>query len=563
MIHQDRNLSEPYGERGISLAKRKRFVSLRIKLVITLALAIIVASLVFVVSREVGDFLVWRYYLDEETRQEREEDYIRDFQRYVTNNKLLTTDSDRINGWSAGGFVEMIFYKDSTLIYAPEWFERMENEKTDTETIEQLGDETTGETLAENNTGSESADTNETDIAEATESGADTETDIESDTSESDSSETVSSESDSSYSETSQSDTDNSSPPIENDWISGDRGFKQYLSEEERAEYMQRLKSILDGNQKLRPVEFVDGTLLVSVVDYTEEFVYGIVFAISLLAALSVLLLIMVINFTGMATRINRLAHKVKLVGSGNLDLAIKVDGNDEITSLANDVNSMRNAVVDNMIKEKKAWETNAELITALSHDVRTPLTVMLGYLDLLEFQNSDPMEEEYIALCKDNALKLKRLSDDMFSYFTVFGKNELDSQLFTAHKADFIAQMIAEHEILIIENGGCIVFEGELPDVTLKLDTVYFGRVIDNVFSNINKYADLSSPITIRSALNDTTLILEFENKIKENDDRAESNRIGLKTCSRIMGQLGGLFEHSSDNGAFVVRIELPVADE
>lgn len=512
------------------------------------------SALVFVVAKEAGDFLVWRYYLDEETKQERGEQYIKDFQSYVTSNKLLTTDSDKISSWSGSRYMEMIFYKDSTLIYAPEWFERMENESVNEDASEQTGDVGTDETLA----GSDAvgSDLSETAPSETLESSS--ATDFETDDAES-----VSSESDSSESASSASDTDVNIPPVENGWFSGDRGFMQYLSEEERAEYTQRLKNILDGNQKLRPVEFVDGTLLVSVVDYTEEFVYSIVFAIALLAALSVLLLIMVINFTRMATRINRLANKVRLVESGNLELTIKADGNDEISALANDVNSMRNSVVDNMIKEKRAWETNTELITALSHDVRTPLTVMLGYLDLLDIQSSDPAEEEYIAACKENALKLKRLSDDMFSYFTVFGKNELDSELFTSHKAEFIGQMIAEHEILIIENGGCVVLEGELPDVVIRLDAVYFGRVIDNVFSNINKYADFSEPITVRCSLADRVLRLEFANKIKEGDDRAESNRIGIKTCIRIMEQLGGRFEHVSENGTFVSVIELPTVEE
>lgn len=521
---------------------------------------------VFVVSKEAGDFLVWRYYLDEETKQEREEQYIKDLQSYVTSNKLLTTDSDKIGAFGGSRYMEMIFYKDSTLIYAPEWFERMENESGDGETLAQSGEESLGETFASSDTAG--ADTDGWADGEGLESGSDNATEGEggsedSESAEGGSAESNSSESDSSESASEDSDTEKVAPPAENDWFSGDRGFKQYLSEEERAEYMQRLKNILDGNQKLSPVEFVDGTLLVSVVDYTEEFVYQIVFVVALLAALSVLLLIMVFNFTRMATRINRLANNVKLVESGNLDLTIKSDGNDEITALANDVNSMRNAVVDNMIKEKKAWETNAELITALSHDVRTPLTVMLGYLDLLDIQNGDPTDGEYIAACKENALKLKRLSDDMFSYFTVFGKNELEPELFTLHKAEFIGQMIAEHEILIIENGGCIAFEGELPDVNIRLDAVYFGRVIDNVFSNINKYADFSDPIVIRLHLDDGMLVLEFKNKIKDSDERAESNRIGIKTCVRIMEQLGGRFEHFSEGESFVSKVVLPIAHE
>lgn len=544
------------------MAKRKRFVSLKIKLVISLAIALAVSSLVFVGAKEFGDFLVWRYYLDEETKQERAERYVKDFQDYVTAEKLLTTDSSKINSWSAGGFVEMMFYKDSTLIYAPEWFEKMESESIAESLSESLG-ESADESLGGEMVGDGEMDESVAESGDgAVESNASTEN-VTEEPLESGSEETGSESEIGSGSGTDSEESSIVAPPTENGWLSGDRGFMQYLSEEDKAAYSQRLKDILEGNNTMRPVEFVDGTLLVSVVDYTEEFLYAIVFSVSLLAALFVLLFIMIVNFTDMATRINRLANSVKLVERGNLDLTIKVAGNDEISALASDVNSMRNAVVDNMTKEKKAWETNAELITALSHDVRTPLTVMMGYLDLLELQNSDPSEGEYISACKENAMKLKVLSDDMFSYFTVFGKNEIDPESFIDHEADFVRQMIAEHEILFIENGGGIVWENELPDVTLRLETVYFGRVIDNIFSNINKYAELSTPVVIRSAVSDGMLTIEFKNKIKENDDRAESNRIGIKTCIRIMEQLGGSFDHRAENGTFTATISLPIVEK
>ena len=57
--------------------------------------------------------------------------------------------------------------------------------------------------------------------------------------------------------------------------------------------------------------------------------------------------------------------------------------------------------------------------------------------------------------------------------------------------------------------------------------------------------------------------LVLEFKNKIKDSDERAESNRIGIKTCVRIMEQLGGRFEHFSEGESFVSKVVLPIAHE
>ena len=325
------------------MSKKKLFISLKSKLILVLAFAILISAVVFVSCKQIGDFLVWKYYLDEETKQERAEEYIKDFQKYVTSKKLSIYDSKKIAAWSGGNYVDMIVYKDKSLVYAPEWF------------------------------------------------------------------------------------VDSSNPQ---DYFSGDRNFEQYLTEEARTAYLERLEDILDENSDLSSVYFVDGTLLVRVVDYTEDFVYNLVFAAALLLALIVLLIIMIVNFSATASRIKRLAKNVRLVEGGDLGRTIAIGGHDELSALADDVNSMRNAVVDNMTKEQQAWMANAELITAMSHDIRTPLTVMLGYLELMEMQKSE-VDAEYVAACKDNALRLKRLSDDMFSYFLVFGKKDaLDGEM-------------------------------------------------------------------------------------------------------------------------------------
>ena len=541
------------------MSKKKIFVSLNIKLIIVLTVALIVASAVFAGVKELGDFLVWRYYLDEEDRLERADGYIEDFQKYVTDNKLSVKDSSLISSWNAGNYIDMIIYKDSTLFYAPEWFMDFNGDGEESDVAEDSED-LTGETEEAGETeethASTESDDGESDSyleSQDTEALVGGEESVATEALESDSREDSDVETES-LTETGEF--------VDKGWFSGDRGFVQYLTQEARETYLSRVDDILEGNQALTPIYFVDGTLFVMVVDYTEEFLAGLVFAIAIVSALLVLVVIMLVNFSNTTMRIKRLADNVKLVEGGDLEHPIKAEGNDEITALANDVNSMRNSVVDNMSKEKKAWETNAELITAMSHDVRTPLTVMLGYLDLMELQNSDPSSEEYIAACKENAMKLKRLSDDMFSYFLVFGKNEIDLAGIPECPADLIGHMIAEHQLLFDENGYCVKFNGEIPKVMVKIDAVLFGRVIDNIFSNISKYADQNEPVLVSSDFDGACLKLCFENKIKADDDHAESNRIGIKTCIRIMEQLGGSFETRAENERFTVLLTIPATE-
>lgn len=458
------------------MSKKKFFISLKSKLILILILALITAAVVFVTCKQFGDFLVWKYYLDEETKQERAENYIEDFQKYVKNKKLSIHDSKKIAAWSGGNYVDMIVYKDKNLVYAPDWF------------------------------------------------------------------------------------IDSSSPQ---DYFSGDRDFEQYLTEEARTAYLERLEDILDENSDLSSVYFVDGTLLVRVIDYTEDFVYSLVFAAALLLALIVLAIIMILNFSATASRIKRLARDVRLVEGGNLELPIAIRGHDELSSLAEDVNSMRNSVVDTMTKEQQAWKANAELITAMSHDIRTPLTVMLGYLELMEMQEKSNIDSEYVAACKDNALRLKRLSDDMFSYFLVFGKKDaLDGEMIDVG-SEVIEHMLAERVILFEESGFELSYSHDLPSVTISVNLDYLGRVIDNVFANIQKYADLNASVYIESEIKDGNLTLAFRNKIDKSSDRAESNGIGLKTCERIMERMGGSVTVVAESDDYSITLNFPVKEQ
>ena len=347
-------------------------------------------------------------------------------------------------------------------------------------------------------------------------------------------------------------------PFFNNPWISGDRGFEQYLTEEAKINYLKELDDILEGNRELSPVIFVDGTLLVTVVDYTEDFLYVGVLVSALASAVLVLAIIVTFYFAKMTRRINHLAHTVKLVEGGNLDLPITLEGNDEITALAKDVNSMRNSVVDNMTKEKQAWEANSALITAMSHDIRTPLTVILGYLDLIELQNEDPANLEYIAACKENTMRLKAMSDDMFSYFLVFGKQDGEMENASMQSVDILRQMIAEHTLLLVEKGYFFETRDIASDCEVYVDTMYLGRVVGNIFTNLEKYADPTETVKISFENSDGYFAVSFSNAVKQDDTKPESNHIGIKTCEKIMEKMRGSFVFDEKNGKFIAKLIL-----
>ncbi len=505
-------------------------ISIRVKLLIALALSLLLAALLFYLVYEFGSFLVWRYYLGESNKQERAAEYVEELQDYVTKNKLTSDEADKIKSWSDSRYVEFIVYKDSNLIYAPEWFEDFRESESESSDTTESGTEQ-AETVT-----SDSAEGNVGDIVTELSTKNEALTEIESD------SELV---------------TDKT---FYENWFSGDRGFEQYLTEEARKDYIKALDEALGENGALHPVYFVDGTLIVAVVDFTEEVLENVVIAASIVCGLAVVAVIMICYFGTITKRIGLLQKNVRIIEEGDLEHNISQGGNDEISLLARDVGSMRDAIVDNMTRERRAWEANAGLITAMSHDIRTPLTVLLGYIDLIEMQNNGEISSEYIEACRENALRLKNLSDDMFSYFLVFGRSESKTELVSVSVRPLVMQIVSEYTILLSERGYKLESAGEIPDASVKIDERYFRRVLDNIFSNIIKYADGEHSVILGAECDGETLTFSCTNRIRTDKDIPESNGIGLKTCMKMMEEMGGALCVEEGNGSFTVKLSVPM---
>ena len=124
---------------------------------------------------------------------------------------------------------------------------------------------------------------------------------------------------------------------------------------------------------------------------------------------------------------VQTLSRQVRQVSRGDLGMQIQAQTSDEIGQLALDVDAMRLSIIDKLQREEEAWKANSQLITAISHDVRTPLTALMGYLEILADETLSSEERNaYLDICKNNALRLKGLTDELFGFFLVFGKPNL-----------------------------------------------------------------------------------------------------------------------------------------
>ena len=328
-------------------------------------------------------------------------------------------------------------------------------------------------------------------------------------------------------------------------------GSVEYPSEEEMREYA--LASGFVG------VEMADGSAFLSVADFSEYFFRDYAAVLSIVLAMLALALVLTLYFFRVIKRITRLASEVNLVADRDMSHSISIDGRDEISRLSSDVENMRTVILQTLESERRARAANTELVTSMSHDIRTPLTVLIGYLDIMKAYSHDEAMDEYIKSSEKTAMRLKELSDDMFRYLLVFGDSAEPCEIEPYDCATLIEQLLSEHIVLLRENGYDVRFTAEdSADVSILTSAPELMRIIDNMFSNIRKYADRESPVCISMTTKEEMVSISFSNRIAKDSVLAESTGIGLKTCAKIAELISCDFSYTKNDDVFESHIVL-----
>ena len=223
----------------------------------------------------------------------------------------------------------------------------------------------------------------------------------------------------------------------------------------------------------MHPIELSDGTIFAAIAEFSEELYYTISTILSVSVGIVILAVILVLYFRKIIIRIKRLEKDVNIVSHINMSHRITCTGNDEISTLSRNVEDMRHSILDNLEKERAARTANTELITAMSHDIRTPLTVLLGYIDMLKnYEGCDETVKSYVGATESTAMRLKELADDMFKYSLDFGVADSEITLEEYDAKVLMEQMLYEHLILLTESGNNLLTYDRFVSECGKLST-------------------------------------------------------------------------------------------
>lgn len=264
----------------------------------------------------------------------------------------------------------------------------------------------------------------------------------------------------------------------------------------------------------------------------------------------------------------------VRKIKSGELNYQIKVNDKGNLKELSSNINEIGEGLESAIDNELKSERMKSELITNVSHDIRTPLTSIITYVDLLKNEDDESKKQDYIEVIDNKSLRLKVLIDDLFEASKVSSGN-IPINLEQIDLTALLSQGIGEVADRIEENN--LEFKINLPkeEVNIIADGDLLWRAIENLFTNIFKYSLHGSRVYIDVYEDGEDVFLVMKNisayelnisegelmeRFKRGDESrtSEGSGLGLSITESLIDAQKGEFKIEIDGDLFKTTIKL-----
>jgi len=277
---------------------------------------------------------------------------------------------------------------------------------------------------------------------------------------------------------------------------------------------------------------------------------------------------------------IRKLYEAMQSISEGNLNTEVEVIGDDEFSSMAASLNQLAQDIRNLMDKERESERTKNELITNVAHDLRTPLTSIIGYLELLSVGNSLPpeMEKKYIDIAYTKAKRLEKLIEELFG-FTKLNCGKISMKVGQVDIIKLLSQLLEEFYPSFMEKNLVYELRSNVPAKVITADGNLLARLFDNLINNAIKYGADGKRILVDVEADDeivTVSVTNFGYVIPEKDlpllfnkfYRVEHSRsaatggtgLGLAIAKNIVDMHGGDIHVTSDLNGTVFTVKLKV---
>lgn len=277
---------------------------------------------------------------------------------------------------------------------------------------------------------------------------------------------------------------------------------------------------------------------------------------------------------------ISKLSSAIQNISEGDLNTTVEVEGDDEFSTMAVNLNRMVEDIRGLMDKEREAERTKNELITNVAHDLRTPLTSIIGYLELLsgDADIDQEMQKRYIDIAFVKAKRLEKLIEDLFG-FTKLNYGKMSMHVSSVDIVKLLSQLLEEFYPSFADKNLSYELQSNVPAKVITADGNLLARLFDNLINNAIKYGADGKRILVRLHADDsivTVSVINYGYVIPADElplifnkfYRVEQSRstntggtgLGLAIAKNIVDMHGGTIEVTSDLTGTVFTIRLRV---
>lgn len=308
-------------------------------------------------------------------------------------------------------------------------------------------------------------------------------------------------------------------------------------------------------------LEFKDGVLTVEMFGLFEFKHKTFFLTICIIFGTVAFIIIFLALFSRKLKYISEIEKGIDIIKNGSLEYRLEVKGNDELASLAENVNEMSETLLKQVGFEEKVKCQNDSVVAMLSHDIRTPLTSVICYLDLIADCKYDSKEklQLYVKNARTRAYQIRNLTENLFAH-SVEIKHETVKDLKTINAYEFLSQFFFENKYILNDEGFDVNISIDVDrNYSILVDILEIRRVIDNINSNICKYADKKEAVSFTAVVEDNYIKISQTNHILKDTKTVESYGIGLNSCKNIIKNYNGRLEVTQENNIFKIDIYIP----
>ena len=283
-----------------------------------------------------------------------------------------------------------------------------------------------------------------------------------------------------------------------------------------------------------------------------------------------VIIVILVVKIILMKRDINAIAADFNGKLNSDTNTLVTISGSDKsVRRLAADINKSLKELRRQKLKFERGDTELKNAVTGISHDLRTPLTAISGYLDLLEREQKSEDVERYLGIIKNRTEALKQLADELFKYSVITSPD------YDAPKERVSVNAVLEESIVAYY--AALQQKGIAPEINIPEEAVYctanraaLSRIFSNLIGNAIKYSDGDLNITLTgdgqitfsntaSQLTEVQVSRLFD-RFYTVESARKSTGLGLSIAKVLVEQMDGTISANYNHNTLSISIYLPV---